>query len=76
MTTCGPINLIPHPNPVPSGRVHLGGVPADDADLEMLANAVGAWAGVLADADRDYIRAARWQLLLDEVRGGEMEERT
>jgi hypothetical protein len=59
-----------HPaNITPASRVHLGGIPASDDDLAMLAAAAGALAGRLADAgDPGYARAARWQRLLDTVR--------
>lgn len=59
-----------HPaNITPASRVHLGGIPATDDDLAMLAAATGALAGRLADAGSpEYARAARWQRLLDDVR--------
>jgi hypothetical protein len=65
-----PARPLDHPaNITPASRVHLGGIPASDDDLTMLAAAAGALAGRLADAgDPGYARAARWQRLLDTVR--------
>jgi hypothetical protein len=64
------VRPLDHPaNITPASRVHLGGIPATDDDLAMLAAAAGALAGRLADAgDPAYAHAARWQRLLDDVR--------